>query len=344
MGMGRKRKSGFDLPPRVRLRHGAYHFRMRDGTEKRIASVGQEAEMRRQWTVLYGATDGMGTIRWWLDKYLIEFASDPAKNSPKTYKDKKQQAVYLKSWFGDMPPRDVLPHDVAEYLDTRSAPIRANREKALLSHLFTWLMRRSDAGVTFNPCRGVARNPERARERRIEDREYEKVHALAAPPVKRLMRLIYRTAQRFEDCLAIGPRNVVQLDLDGQPARALRFTQSKTGRTVDVILTGDLEELVAESAKDKIAGMTFVHTRRGQKFTTDGISAMFRRYVAKAELEDFGLRDLRGKAATDMYLAGTSLEKIQKLLGHESVATTERYIKARLPDAVMPNDRAIRAG
>jgi len=66
---------------------------------------------------------------------------------------------------------------------------------------------------------------------------------------------------------------------------------------------------------------------------------MFRRYVAKAGLSDFGMYDLKGKGATDMYRAGTPLERIQQLLGHDSVTTTEIYLKARLPDIAMPNMR-----
>jgi integrase len=54
------------------------------------------------------------------------------------------------------------------------------------------------------------------------------------------------------------------------------------------------------------------------------------------------LDDLKAKGATDMYRAGVSIEHIQQLLGHESVTTTEVYIKARLPDISMPNMRVIK--
>ncbi len=66
---------------------------------------------------------------------------------------------------------------------------------------------------------------------------------------------------------------------------------------------------------------------------------MFGRYVRKAGLTDFGMYDLKGKGATDMLRSGVPIERIQQLLGHESVTTTEIYIKARLPDIAMPNMR-----
>lgn len=42
-----------------------------------------------------------------------------------------------------------------------------------------------------------------------------------------------------------------------------------------------------------------------------------------------------------MYPARVPLERIQHLLGHDSVTTTKIYIKARLPDMPMPNMREI---
>ena len=84
---------------------------------------------------------------------------------------------------------------------------------------------------------------------------------------------------------------------------------------------------------------TFVHRDDGTRYTYDGISCMFRRYVKKCGLKDFGLYDLKGKAATGMYRAGVPLEQIQHLLGHTSIKTTELYIKARLPDLVAPTSR-----
>jgi site-specific recombinase XerD len=46
--------------------------------------------------------------------------------------------------------------------------------------------------------------------------------------------------------------------------------------------------------------------------------------------------DVRAKGATDMYLAGVSLEQIQMLMGHRSVQTAEIYVK-RLLATVAPN-------
>jgi site-specific recombinase XerD len=66
-----------------------------------------------------------------------------------------------------------------------------------------------------------------------------------------------------------------------------------------------------------------------------------RRRRLRCSVKDLGLYDLKGKAATDMFRAGVPLEQIQHLLGHESIRTTEIYIKARLPDLVAPTARPL---
>ena len=135
--------------------------------------------------------------------------------------------------------------------------------------------------------------------------------------------------------------NLKRIEHEGREVRVLRIGHGKTGKTVDIVLAGDLEKLVDEHLAAKTVWPTLVHTRAGKRYTYAGIAAMFRRYVKKAGLADFGLYDIKGKGATDMYRAGVSLERIQHLLGHDSVTTTEIYIKARLPDIAMPNMREI---
>ncbi len=186
------------------------------------------------------------------------------------------------------------------------------------------------------------RNAEKPRERMVEDWEFRLVYGYAENSMRRLMDLVYRTCQRPDDLIKAGPANVRTIDLDGRETRVLRVRQGKTGKTVDIVLAGDLERVVDEHMAAPSVWPTFVHTRADKQYTYSGLVAMFRRYVAKAGLTDFGIYDLKGKGATDMYRAGTPVERIQQLLGHESVTTTEIYLKARLPDVAMPNMREMR--
>ena len=83
--------------------------------------------------------------------------------------------------------------------------------------------------------------------------------------------------------------------------------------------------------------MTLMHTRKGQPYTYDGLCAMLKRYIKKTGGQMFGFYDLKGKGATDMWQAGVPLEQIQVLCGHESVTTTEIYVKQRWNSIIEPN-------
>ncbi|MGN6667909.1 MAG: integrase, partial [Trinickia sp.] len=53
--------------------------------------------------------------------------------------------------------------------------------------------------------------------------------------------------------------------------------------------------------------------------------------------ESFGPYDMKAKGATDMWLAGEPLERIQLLCGHDPVKTTEIYVKCRWRGTAEPN-------
>lgn len=350
--VGRRRSSRLDLPPRVYVKHGSYYYVHPSNKWERLAKIGEEAEMRRKWALMedpVGATSNVSAL---IDDYLVKYAK--ANKAPRTYDDNCKEAEYLKAFFGQMRPQDVLPRHVGQYLDEgllASRPVRANREKALLSHVFTWAIRQPVWGtmVTVNPCKGVARNKEFKRARVVEDAEYNWVYANSCKSVQRLMTLIYRTLQRPSDIIKMGPRNIVKREIDGIERKLIKISQGKTEEPMEIIVTQDVEEAIAPIGK--VIYPTFIHTEDGKKYSYDGINAMFRRvmdrYRNKIEKETgikplpFGLYDIKGKGATDMYRSGVSLEKIQMLCGHESVTTTEIYIKARMIDPVMPNERKI---
>ena len=86
-------------------------------------------------------------------------------------------------------------------------------------------------------------------------------------------------------------------------------------------------------------------------YTYGGINSMLGKAIRTANairatknippMASFGFRDLKGKRATDMWLAGTPIEQIQLLCGHSDKATTERYIKARWRATAQPNETAV---
>lgn len=334
--MGRKRTKGFDLPPRMYKLRAAYWYFPRYG---KPINLGRDLTVaKRKWAELENPASEAGSLESLINWYMAEIAP---KKAPRTYSDNKGESANLIKGLGHIPYRELRPHHVAVYRDERGkdAPVRANREKALLSHVFTKAMEKG--WVDMNPCIGVKRNREKKRERYIEDAEFWKVYDKAVDSVKIIMSLIYRTAQRPEDLILVGPMNVRKVKTPDGDVSVLRVRQQKTQKTVDIRIEGELAGLIDRHNAAKIVHETFVHTRQGKVYTYDGLSAMFRRYVNKTGLTDFGMYDIKAKAATDMFRMGVPLERIQQLLGHDSITTTEIYIKARLAEVVSPNSTEI---
>lgn len=352
--MGRKRKNNsLGLPSRVYLKHGAFDYAHPSGKWERIGT--DTAEAKKIGNLYNDPENEYGTVAYWLGMFLqdckarVGLPKSRRGLAQRTYDDYDKAAENLKAFFGRMIPSQVEGHHVAEYLDIGAKTdraVRANREKACLSACFSWMRRKAETGVKLNPCLGIARNPEKKRERYVEHDEYELMLCHVAKPVRALMELVYRTLQRPEDIVEWGPSNIVRKrEPDGTERRVLRTRQGKTDVTVDILLSPDIEAVLDDLQPPGAAlgpGSTFLRTRKGKPYTYSGLSSMFRRRVAEAVAkgllsEPFAMYDLKGKGATDMWLSGVPLTFIQVLCGHESVTTTERYVKARWRGTVIPN-------
>ncbi len=149
--------------------------------------------------------------------------------------------------------------------------------------------------------------------------------------------------------------------VDGKMVEVLSFEQGKTKAIVEIILSNDLKSALygtdktltntVNSQKNIASNEFFIVNRNGNPYGLDGIDSNFRRALNKyreqvkantgVKPKSFGIYDLKGKGATDMFQSGIALTYIQALAGHESVTTTEIYIKSRLNKPVVSNTRII---
>jgi integrase len=360
MMVGRRKNNPLGLEPRVQWNHGQCFYIHRSGKWEPLGTDIAKANERAR---LYNDTAGRyGTLHYWLDMFVVECEQRVKAGTlaARTLDDYRDDVERLKASIGkDTHPDDVTPEMVQQYLEAgamKGRPVRANREKACLSSCMGWLVRTGKVpGLLVNPClraSGIRRNEEKKRDRYVTHDEYRDVFAVAPPQVQAMMELTYRTLQRPEsDILDWTCANVTTKD----GKRILRVKQSKTQKVVDIALSQDLDSLIRRLVGDvpKI-GRPLICTSRakggaetGQRYTYDGISAMLKRAIKKANKErakdggekiaSFGFRDLKGKGATDMWLNGVPIEEIQLLCGHDDKATTETYIKQRWRETAEPN-------
>ncbi len=142
--------------------------------------------------------------------------------------------------------------------------------------------------------------------------------------------------------LKMGPRNLIKIG----EQYTLRFRRGKTNVQRELEVVAELATALQPFIDERSLHPTFVRREDGKPYTVDGIGAMFRRYCVGTKerpvdpiVADFGLRDLRAKGATVMFRENpNNIRKIQLLLGHKSVQTTEIYLKGLLTEVVRPNE------
>lgn len=324
--MGRRRKSNFNLPPRMYLKHGAYYYVSRENKWIRLSD--DKALAFTKWAEIEGEipreTGSLkpirGSVQELIEKYMIEIAPKKAKA---TYQGNLMEAKNLAEVFGRMLVLEVRPTHIAKYLDLRGikSKVRANREISLLSHMFSYAMRWGM--IDRNPCIGVAKHPEKGRDRYITDQEFEGVKKLASELIAAVMDFAYITALRKGD--------ILNLRLDQITDEGIWIKQSKTGAKQLYEWTNGLSEVVARAKqlKRSIRGLYLFCNRQGQPYTDSGFKAMWQRVQLKWAGQGgqrFTFHDIRAKSLTDAKQLGLDA---QSLAGHASATMTEHYIKSR---------------
>lgn len=322
MHMGRKRKNRLDLPQRVYFRHGAYYFVRPDGTWTPLGRDFRKA--MAEWARIAEITGPANTLRDVFDRYEREVLPHKA---PSTQQTQLKEMGRLRAVFGQMRPADVTAQDVYAYMDARGAKVRANREKALLSHVFSFAIRWGI--VADNPCRHVKRHTERPRDRYVEDAELLAFANAAGDFLAAYLGLKYLIGQRKGDMLRIRLSDLTD--------EGISVTQGKTGKRLVFTWTPDLRAAVdaVKALPRPIRGLYLFCTRTGQSYTTSGFDSIWQRKMRAALAgnvlaERFHEHDIRAKTATDDPL------QAQRRLGHKTRAMTDAYIKVRQIERVEP--------
>lgn len=323
--MGRQKTVGKHLPPHMTARKlktkTLYYYRTRTGAS--IPLGDDLAEARIKWAQLErgGATQQPDE---WL-AVSARYRRDGIKGlSPKTQREYCKMLDTLDKAFRSARLPQIEPHHVRQYLDQRSAKVAANREIVLLSTVINWARER---GITTaqNPCQGVRRNKERARDTYVTDEQFAAVWQCATPELQDALDLGRLTGQR--------PADVRKMRRDDIRDGCLWVCQGKTGTRLGIEITGELATVIDRilTRKRTAIGPWLVQDDRGQALSKGQIQLRF--YAArKAAGQTWQLRDLRPKAATDI----ADLRKAQALLGHASEATTADIYRRRKGEKVAP--------
>lgn len=323
--MGRRRQSNFDDPPRFH-RKGTVWYHV-SGTSPRVWTKlsSDRAEALRLWAQREGVREDDSTRLFSViaRRYVREVLPTKATS---TRRDNEKELANLQRVFGHVPIDFIAPMHIREYLDIRgqTAKVRANREKALFSHIFN---KAREWGYTTasNPCQGVKGFKEAGRDRYVTNEEFEKVKAKAHFTVVDAMDLALLTGQRPADVLKIKKSDI----RDG----ALWIVQNKTGARLGIEITGELAAVIdrINARPCHTISPYLLQDDKGQPLSLYALRSRFDKAREAAKVS-FQFRDIRAKAATDT----GDLAHSQQLLAHKNRQMTEQYVRARTGTLVRP--------
>jgi site-specific recombinase XerD len=284
---------------------------------------------------LIGKSDDAGTIgRLW-----EQYKESPAWNDlkPRTRADYEEYSVKMLEFFGKAPASEITAPHVAKYLRQfrANAPIRANREIALLGNLIGLAIERGEA--LTNPCRGgqVKRNKERPLDVLPDVADIEALVRFAAARDVAVKTKIGRSVvvmMAAEFAALTGARQAEFLPLawpafDESEVRLERAKQRLGVKKVDrIAVSPALGALRGRLLAVQTSPMGAVFpNRRGNVYTADGFATMWQKLMTAAieagEVKQrFNFHALRAYYATqhkvdtgalpDMHASPTTTAKI----------------------------------
>lgn len=352
--MRRKNAANLDLPPRMIRRNATlksgkiwtgYYYNGRDanGKRKEIPLGGDLDQAKMEWARLERKTPPkpshlLGSL---FDRYVKEII--PTKGL-RTQSDNMKELKQLRKAFEKAPIDSITPQVVAQYRDARTAKVRANREIALLSHMFT-IAREWGLTSNANPCFGVRRNKEKPRDYYAGDIVWTAVYTEAVQELKDAMDLAYLTGQRPADVLKVATTDLNAGFLtvkQGKTEKKLRLRLEDAG--VQSALSAFIDDLQERRALNGIKTSRLITNTSGLRMSQQMLRNRWDEAREKAAIKagadgdsalailirQFQFKDIRPKAASEIELTHAS-----RLLGHSTEEMTKKVYR-RIGEIVKP--------
>ena len=331
-----RRKKDHHLPTRVYDIDGRHVYVDRTG---KWHELGKEwnREAKDKWLKLSEGQAPSGTVAKLLDDFLLwcEGEVRAGRRSKRTLEDNESEAVMLKKVFGRMQPHTINSKHIASYLVKRTdnrkghegepAPVRANREMAMLSSAYSWAMGRDDWPlVQSNPCYGVRRNKEAPRTVVPDTLNLVRFGKFTMPWLRGYCVLKRLTGLRQGDMLRLNRRSIGAIRLHAR-ANKTGGDQIKFRRTwaLDIVL-----KWILEHQPCKVESIALFPSEDGGAYAESGFKTTWNREMhrwVEAGGEWIVENDIRAKMVSD---SGT-IEEAQARAGHRSSATTRRVYRRR---------------
>lgn len=337
--MGRPRTKDRHLPERVYFEEGRYRYKPKGAKPVELGTDFAEAMKLYGETIAPTLTPKANPVTMgdWGDTYMLKVV--PLK-APRTQRDNKVEWGFLRPAFADVLPEDVDQPMMSRYLAARGAITRGNREKALLSHMLSWLvfLGKLKLNPLFNMQRKFSGNQEMPRTRSVTDRERNIFVRHGGAKIVAYLDLKELTRMRKGDLLTLELSNLKDDCIEIVPRKSRRRhprTGEVIGKKRQYTITPDVRAVLdrileikraQELRTRKITPWLFATEKGKCYYDTDraiatGFYALWRRVRVKATkaaaaegwvLERFTEHDLRARKGGSAKLLGNSEDVYKK--------------------------------
>jgi site-specific recombinase XerC len=308
------------MPPRVYRGRSAFELKPVGGGTIRLCDLtSQQSKVWKAYEDYMSIADSKHTVNHLVSEFFD--SADFRDLSAHTRKDYKKYSKRVLSAFGKMSAKSVKPMHVRKFMDIlgQKSPVQANRHKAFFSRVYRWAFERGK--VSSNPCQGVRQFKEKARDRYIEDYEYNAVYDNACLIVKAAMEISYICMARKAD--------VVKLHRSQLLEEGIYIQQGKTGKKQIKEWGPRLRKAIetANAISPGVFSMFVLHQKTGHPFALTSFDQRWRKSIIRAREVtglplDFTFHDIKAKAVSDF--EGTIAEK-QMASGHKTESQVQLY-------------------
>jgi integrase len=269
------------------------------------------------------AERGAGTFADLAERYLEQWAK---KHNKSWRQGETLVSRYATPRWGKLQASTITRGDVKALLARIDAPVLANQVLAAVSAIFNWAVR--EEVLQANPCKLVARNPVRSRERVLSESEvprfwvaFDDVGLIDGSALKTILLL----GQRPGEVAHMRREHIIDgwWEMPGEPVPALGWPGTKNAATHRVWLPVAVQALVAELADgDTATGFVYAGPR-GR--AVHGLDAAMRAVCAKLGVERATPHDLRRTFSTTVTGLGFGRDALSRVTNHREGGIASVY-------------------
>lgn len=254
-------------------------------------------------------------------KYLEEYSK---RRKRSWEKDQARLNKSLLPYFGDKIVTKISPRDISAYKTHRYAEevssSTINRELALMKHMYSIAVKEWE-WCRDNPVKRVSMEKEgQPRDRWLTSEEEEMLLKVCPEWLQEVVVFALHTGMRQGEILGLRWKDI---NLLGSTAT---LDRTKNGDRRIVPLNRTAKELLEQKGKLRHIATDKVFTNSaGNPMDSGNLRRAFMGALKKAKITGFCFHDLRHTCATRMAQRGIDLYRVQKILGHKDIKTTQRY-------------------